>query len=157
MGKPCNIAKCFRSVIIEHINGDTLDNRKENLRVVGYLPLKNHAFCKRTCGEHPSFEDAPVLTKKDIEAIKAEGRTIDDKFCRNSSQVTMQWVIMKGTSGCSRLAARPSAPQRHTTEQPKQHQVAGVGTGTVAPASVQTPLDLLQLLLHDRERYPMSR
>ena len=38
----CKLYKCQKSVVIEHLNGNTLDNRIANLKVIGYLPPGNH-------------------------------------------------------------------------------------------------------------------
>jgi len=42
--KLCKLYKCQKSVVIEHLNGNTLDNRLTNLKVIGYLPSSSLAI-----------------------------------------------------------------------------------------------------------------
>lgn len=72
----CNKPKCCRSVIISHLNGNTLDNRVVNLDVVGFLPVGNHRQ-RDDCHVNPRWHGVPVLTPVQCDVLRASGQTTD--------------------------------------------------------------------------------
>ena len=78
--KLCKLYKCQNSVVIQHLNGNTLDNRVANLKVIGYLPPGNHRVSE-DC--RAGQWDAPTLSKRRIDVIRSSGRTTDIDLNRN--------------------------------------------------------------------------
>lgn len=72
----CNKPKCFNSIIIEHKNGNTLDNRRSNLEIIGYLPLGNHN-AGTNCQTISAYKSLPILTRNQCDVLRHSGRTTD--------------------------------------------------------------------------------
>jgi len=77
----CRIPKCGNSVIIEHKNGNTLDNNVSNLAVLAYLPTGNHIH--RDDCERGKWTNLPILTHVQVNRLRASGRTTDLDMDRN--------------------------------------------------------------------------
>jgi hypothetical protein len=72
----CHNRTCSNSVIIQHVNGNTMDNRVANLKVLGFLPVGNHAQNSR-CGTNPNWRGLHVFTEEQCNELRDSGKTTD--------------------------------------------------------------------------------
>ena len=63
-------------MIIQHVNGNTMDNRRSNLSCLGYLPVGNHAR-RQGCKTQPAYASLPVFTERQCQVLRASGLTTD--------------------------------------------------------------------------------
>jgi hypothetical protein len=72
----CRNRTCYNSLIIQHIDGNTMNNNRNNLACLGYLPIHNHAH-RDDCKTISAYASLPVLTRNQCDALRASGLTTD--------------------------------------------------------------------------------
>lgn len=68
----CTQPRCSRSIVVQHVNGDTSDQCVLNRKFLGFAPLGNHQH-SLFCGVNPAWRSLPLLTDEQCDKLRNEG------------------------------------------------------------------------------------